>query len=230
MARTTEQPDCVRRKPPSVEEVVRLLETEYGPRAWHRDGGPVSVLVQTILSQNTSDINSGRAFRSLRDTFPTWEAVAEAMPQHIARAIAQGGLANIKAERIKHVLQMVRLERGKICLDFLGDLPPAEARAWLRRLPGVGPKTASCVLLFALGKAALPVDTHVHRVGRRLGLLPQRISPEQAEEALERIVPERHIYQFHVHLIEHGRKVCRAQRPRCTECALGEACPSFMCF
>lgn len=213
-----------------MDEVVRLLEAEYGPRRWRRDGGPVSVLVQTILSQNTSDINSGRAFRSLRGAFQSWDEVAEAAPQHIAGAIAQGGLANIKAERIKHVLQMVRQERGKICLDFLDDMAPAEARAWLRRLPGVGPKTASCVLLFALGKPVLPVDTHVHRVTRRLGLLPQRISPEQAEEALERLVPGRSAYQFHVHLIEHGRKVCRAQHPRCTGCPLGQVCPSFMCF
>lgn len=221
---------AARRLPATAADVSQLLQSEYGVRRWHSDGAPVPVLVRTILSQNTSDINSGRAFQSLIDRFGSWEAVAEADPREIADAIAVGGLARIKAARIKDVLQRIRRERGAIDLDFLGDLSEDQARAWLRRLPGVGPKTASCVLLFSLGKPALPVDTHVHRVAGRLGLVPAGVSPEQAEQLLEKKVPPAGVYQFHIHLIEHGRKVCRSQRPRCDACVLGGMCPSFMCF
>ncbi len=213
---------------PAIGELLHLLEQEYGTREWQPGEEAVSVLVRTILSQNTSDTNSGRAFASLLAAFGDWEAITASDPQDIARSINQGGLANIKAIRIKLVLQRIQERQGSLALDFLKRLPLPEAKAWLRELPGVGPKTASCVLLFALGKPALPVDTHVLRVSKRLGLVDSRVSAEAAQELLEALVPPQHVYQFHVHLIEHGRKVCQAQRPRCNRCVLRKDCPSYM--
>jgi len=170
--------------PPNVEGILHRLEQEYGVREWQPAEEAISVLVRTILSQNTSDTNSGRAFRSLVAAFGDWEAVAEAGTDEIARAINSGGLANIKAKRIKLVLQQIRERQGSLGLGFLEQLPLPEAKAWLTQFPGVGPKTASCVLLFSLGRPALPVDTHVFRVARRLGLINSRVSPGLAQELL----------------------------------------------
>ena len=186
----------------------------------------MSTLVATVLSQNTSDVNSERAFGSLMAAFGGWEAVADASPSEITGAIKVGGLAEIKARRIKNILQEVRQEQGGFDLDFLGSLSLAEAKAWLRKLPGVGPKTAACVLLFSMGRPALPVDTHVFRVARRLGLLHSKVSAEQAHEILENLIPAGQVYEFHLNMVEHGRKVCKAQRPRCHLCVLRELCPS----
>jgi endonuclease-3 len=210
----------------NINEVINLLAQEYGVPQWHRHQEPVSELILTILSQNTSDVNTGRAFPSLLASFGSWEAVAEADVEHIAQAIKCGGLSRVKAARIKLILQMILAERGSLDLSFLGELSLSEARAWLRRLPGVGPKTAGCVLLFSLGKPALPVDTHVYRVARRLGLIDSRVSVEQAHELLEHMVPSDAIYQFHLNMIEHGRRVCKARNPRCYQCIFREDCPS----
>ena len=188
------------------------------------------MLIETILSQNTSDTNSGRAFDSLRSAFPTWEAVSKAPVEHIADSIRVGGLHQIKAKRIKQVLGEIRQKRGRLELDFLDKLPLDEARDWLRQLPGVGDKTANCVLLFAFCKPALPVDTHIFRVSKRLGLIDSRSSVEKAHKILESIVPPGKVYQFHVLMIEHGRRVCKAQRPLCAECVLGDICPSYGMF
>jgi len=185
----------------------------------------MSALVATVLSQNTSDANSGRAFDSLMATFGSWETMAEADPEEIARSIRKGGLAEIKARRIKMILRQIRLERGGFDLDFLGGLSLVEAKAWLRKLPGVGPKTAACVLLFSLGRPALPVDTHVFRVARRLGLFHSDVSPDRAHEILEDLIPAGRVYEFHLHMVEHGRRVCKAQRPRCGICVLRPLCP-----
>ena len=211
----------------STEELLHLLQQEYGVCRFERDGDPVSVLIATVLSQNTSDTNSKRAFRSLIDNFSDWEAVASAGVDEVAQAIRSGGLAEIKAGRIKLALQEISEKRGCLDLDFLNELPLSEAKAWLRELPGVGPKTAGCVLLFSLGKPALPVDTHVFRVAKRLGLIDPRVSADKAHDLLENMVPPEDIYQFHLHMIEHGRRVCRAQRPRCSLCILQEICPTF---
>ena len=149
------------------DEVIRLLEQEYGTCHWHADRDPVDVLIETILSQNTSDANSGRASASLRASFDSWEAVASAAAENIAEVIKCGGLSQIKAARIKQVLQQIEREQGRITLDSLKSKTVTEAEDHLMRLPGVGHKTASCVLLFSLGKPSLPVDTHIFRVPNR---------------------------------------------------------------
>ena len=209
-----------------IEEIIPLLEREYGVRRWHPDQDPISVIVQTILSQNTSDVNSKRAFELLLAAFGSWEAVGDAGVDDVAQSIKSGGLAGVKAKRIEMALHQIRETQGSFDLSFLKELPLPEARAYLERLPGVGPKTASCVLLFSLGRPALPVDTHVFRVSRRLGLIDSRVSPAQAHSLLESQIPPHSIYQFHLHLIEHGRRVCQARRPRCHQCVLKQGCPT----
>lgn len=209
-----------------VDDILRLLRQEYGERVWKAGQEPVFVLVQTVLSQNTSDANSHRAFESLLAAFADWESVAAADTEAVAKAIRQGGLADIKAGRIQYMLRQIEERRGSLDLSFLKGLPLPDARSWLRSLPGVGPKTASCVLLFSLGMPALPVDTHVFRVAGRLGLIDSKATPEKAHNMLEAMVPSHDVYAFHLYLIEHGRRVCKAQRPRCSVCVLLSLCPS----
>ena len=213
----------------AIEEVIKLLEQEYGPRQWQPDRDPMDVLIGTVLSQNTSDTNSGRAFASLKASFDTWEDVASAPVEHIARLIKSGGLSQIKAARIKQVLEQIEKEQGRISLDLLRSKTMAEAEAYLMRLPGVGHKTASCVLLFSLGKPSLPVDTHVFRVAKRLGLINSKISAEKAHSLLQEQIPPSKVYQFHIHMIEHGRRTCHAGQPRCNTCRLSGVCPSSLC-
>jgi endonuclease-3 len=226
---------CIKRRrhdifePVAIEEVIELLEQEYGPRRWQPDRDPIDVLIGTILSQNTSDTNSGRAFTSLKASFDSWEAVASAPAEHIAQVIKSGGLSQIKAVRIKQVLEQIEKEQGRISLDFLKSMNMAEAEDYLMRLPGVGHKTASCVLLFSLGKPALPVDTHVFRVAKRLGLIDARASIEKAHSLLQEQVSPSKVYQFHVHMIEHGRRICHARQPQCDRCILRGICPSSLC-
>jgi endonuclease-3 len=184
----------------------------------------MSELVLTILSQNTSDTNSGRAFMRLKQRFPVWEDLLAADPDDIIPAIQAGGLARIKAPRIKAILEEVWGRLGSFDLMFLKDLPMDEAKAWLRTLPGVGPKTAACVLMFALGRPALPVDTHVHRVAQRLGLVPVKAGASEAHDLLEAILKPEEVYPFHISLIKHGRRLCRAQRPLCDRCPLLDGC------
>jgi endonuclease-3 len=208
------------------EEIVRRLAALYGEPVWRPHGDPMTELVLTILSQNTSDTNSGRAFMRLVQRFPDWRLLMEAPEAEIQREIAVGGLAKQKAPRIKAALQAIWQARGSFDLEFLRDLPLDEAKAWLRGMKGVGPKTAACVLMFALGRPALPVDTHVHRVSQRLGLVPEKATAEQAHDILEALLPEELIYPFHISLIKHGRRLCRAQRPLCRECPLLDGCPA----
>jgi len=184
------------------------------------------VLVQTILSQNTSDTNSGRAFESLLNSFGSWDKVAGASIRQITGAIKSGGLGEVKAKYIKQALGEIKQRRGGFDLDFLRQLSLEEARNWLLALPGVGMKTASCVLLFSLGVPALPVDTHVFRVARRLGLLGLGVNVERAHRLLEKLVLANEVYEFHILLIEHGRKVCKARNPLCGQCVLCSLCPS----
>lgn len=210
----------------SIKRILELLVEQYGSREWRPGQSPLSVLVQTILSQNTSYSNSKRAFESLLGSFGNWEEVADANVSQIADSIKTGGLGKIKARYIRQVLGEVRRRRDGFELDFLSELPLDEGRDWLRQLPGVGMKTASCVLLFSLGVPALPVDTHVLRVARRLGMVDSKASAERVHKSLEGLVPSSGVYQFHVLLIEHGRKICKAQRPRCDQCVLRGLCPS----
>ncbi len=212
--------------PLSIAEIIQLLAKEYGSITWRSRADPLSELIMTILSQNTSDHNSRRAFDSLLSRFGSWEAVAGGSVEDIAEAIKLGGLARVKAPRIKKILEQIQVQRGSLDLMFLKNMPVARARAWLQSLPGVGPKTAACVLLFSLGKPVLPVDTHIHRVAQRLGLIDSRVSAEKAHEILGDMVPARDVYRFHILMIEHGRRVCKAQRPRCRECVLLKGCPT----
>lgn len=214
------------RRPLDAGSVERLLTPLYGPYTFVPRYDPVEELVYTVLSQHTSDANSERAFKALRERFPDWDAVADAPVDEVEDAIRHGGLARVKAPRIQEVLRQVRERRGGFDLGFLADMPLADAKAWLLELPGVGPKTAACVLCFAMGLPALPVDTHVYRVSQRLGLVGPKTSADASHEILERALRPAQVYPFHMDLIQHGRQVCKAQRPACSQCVLVRRCPS----
>jgi endonuclease III len=214
-----------------IPEIVARLDDAYGIPPWRPHGDAVAELVLTILSQNTSDANSGRAFARLLEAFPTWEDVASAPLAALVAAIQPGGLAPTKAPRIQAALRDIEARAGGFDLGFLREMPLDEAREWLRTLHGVGPKTAACVLLFALGRPAMPVDTHVFRVAGRLELIPARagkaaMTAEKAHALLEGAVPPERFYAFHIGLIKHGRRICTAQRPRCPDCVLRDLCPA----
>jgi endonuclease-3 len=206
--------------------VLARLRPRYGEMRWRPHGDPVSELILTILSQHTNDTLSGKAFARLLATFPGWDAVAAAPVALVEQAIRDGGLARQKAPRIQAVLARIRDERGAFDLGHLETLPLDEAKVWLQSLPGVGPKTAACVLMFALGRPALPVDTHVYRVSRRLGLIGPKVTEAKAHALLEPLVPPGEMFAFHVALIKHGRHTCTAQRPHCGDCPLADICPS----
>lgn len=180
----------------------------------------------TVLSQHTSDLNAGRAFEALRARFPTWEAVVRARPMSVADAIRSGGLANVKAPRIQAILREIHDREGGYDLSFLRERSDAEATRYLSSLHGVGPKTAAIVLAFSLGRNALAVDTHVHRVTRRLGLIPSTASAERAHAILEELVPPELRVPMHVGLIRLGREICKAPRPACDACPLKDVCPT----
>ncbi|MDH7570732.1 MAG: endonuclease III [Armatimonadota bacterium] len=206
--------------------VVCLLEEVYGVPAPRGAGDPLVQLVRTVLSQNTTDINAERAYQLLRARFPTWEAVLNASLHDVAEAIRVGGLARVKAGYIQGILRELRRQGRGFALSFAGDMPAEAVFAYLTGLPGVGPKTAACVLLFALRRPVLPVDTHVHRVSRRLGLIPMNSSAEKAHVTLQALLSEDQVYSFHVNMIAHGRRVCRARAPVCDRCRLWVECAS----
>lgn len=211
-----------------LRNVDRRLSGEYGRPIWHSHGDPLDELVSTVLSQHTSDINTARAFSSLKCRFKTWQEVIHAPTTEVANAIRAGGLANIKAPRIQLILNAILTTTGELSLEVLRDLPLDEARSWLQSLPGVGPKTAACVLLFSLGRPTMPVDTHVHRVSKRLGLIDEKMNAEAAHEVLDAMIGPDHeaIYAIHMNVIKHGRTTCKAQKPRCSACVLADLCPS----
>jgi endonuclease-3 len=215
---------------PSIKPVLDKLVIAYGDRTWQKRLGPVDELILTILSQNTSDLNSRRAFKSLTQNFTSWDKVASVGPAKIADAIRTGGLADVKAKYIKNALTALQTEAPGFDLSFLAQRKAGDAREWLIQLPGVGMKTASCVLLFSLGMPAFPVDTHVYRVAKRLGLIKDRTSADAAHLEMERLTAPEDIYRCHVLLIEHGRKVCKAQRPLCAGCCLADICPGRKLF
>jgi endonuclease-3 len=207
------------------DEVISLLRDEYGEPEWRPHGDAMAELVLTLLSQNTSDTNSGRAFSRLLQRFPDWQSVLDAPLPEVEETIRPGGLAPTKAPRLQAMLAEIKARRGSFDLSFLTDLPVDQAREWLRTLPAVGPKTAACVLLFGLGMPGLPVDTHVHRVSIRLGLVPAKLTPEKSQTLLEAAVPAEDHYRFHILLIRHGRHVCSARAPACAACPLLPHCP-----
>ena len=204
-----------------------ILTDLYGRKEIEGDEDPMDTLVETILSQNTTDKNSHRAFRELKRAYPRWEHMIGASPKRVAGLIRSGGLARIKAERILDALEFIKKNRGELRLDFLHSLNPSQADAWLAQMKGVGPKTRGIILLFALRMPAFPVDTHIHRVTKRLGLIGQKTSRETAQEELAGLVPPGEYYNFHINLIEHGRAVCQARLPRCSTCKIRRFCDFY---
>ena len=206
--------------------IIQNLERAYGVPVNERptNADPLDVLVATILSQATSDTNSDRTFAALKKRFPTWDAVLRAREATLADTIRAGGLANQKAAVIRALLRQIKDERGSLDLSFLHDLSAAEAVAYLSRFRGIGPKTVACTLLFACRKDVFPLDTHIFRILRRVGLLPHKVTDARAHALLTDLVPPGKFYSFHVNLIRHGRRLCRPREPLCGRCPIVEYC------
>jgi len=217
--------DMNRDLPSRALTIHHRLAERYGERLQRSHPDPVEELVSAILSQNTNDRNRDRAFECLRERLPTWEAVRDAPVGEVEEAIRPAGLSRIKAPRIQAVLHRISEERGELSLHFLASLPLEEARQWLTAMDGVGLKTAAIVLLFAFGRPAFPVDTHIHRVGKRLGLIPPATTREKAHTLLEQLLPPEVYYPLHLNLIAHGRETCHPRRPACSRCLLLDLCP-----
>jgi endonuclease III len=218
-----EAPNAERRR---VRTILKRLQARFGDLVPPRADDPLDELILTVLSQHTSDLNAERAFGALRGRFPTWDAVVAAPAPVLAETIRSGGLANTKAPRIQAILREIHEREGAYDLSILNTLADREARAYLTTLPGIGPKTAAVVLSFALGRDAIPVDTHVHRTSRRLGLVPARASAEAADRFLHALVPAGLRTPMHVALIRLGREICKAPTPRCRVCPLSDLCPT----
>jgi endonuclease-3 len=220
--------DCAALKKLAAEVEEKLTEyygpREYNPEAYDKD--LLGALIATLLSQHTSDLNSGRAFIALKRAFPGgWGDVLKADVKSVADAIRHGGLANVKAPRIQRVIQDAVDKTGSASLDVLTSIGDDHKRLeFLKSFHGVGPKTAACVLCFNMGRPVIPVDTHVHRVSRRIGLIGPKTSADKAHDELLEIAPQKKAYSFHVHLIEHGRRICHARRPKCPQCPLDGIC------
>jgi endonuclease-3 len=204
--------------------VHRRLLKHQGPFTPKPRLDPLDELVMTVLSQHTSDVNTARAFAGLKERFPEWREIVDAPTGQVADAIRSGGLADQKAPRLQAILREVERREGALSLDRLHDLGDAEVEGYLCSLPGVGPKTAACVLVFSMGRAAFPIDTHVHRVTRRLGWIPPAASADRAHALLKDAIPSELRYELHVQLIGHGRTICKARLPHCSECPLFDLC------
>jgi endonuclease III len=218
-----------------LQPIYDRLAATFGVPVLEPDEDPLGELVETILSQSTSDVNSHRAYQDLRSAFSTWEMVRDAPTEHVAETIRHGGLANVKAPRIQEALReitrMLSDDNSGEPLDkrfsrWLIALPVEEARQALQKIPGVGPKTAACVLLFSLGLPSMPVDTHVYRVTQRLGLVPTRMNVARVHELYDAVTPADLIYPLHILFITLGRRICQSQRPRCSQCPLLDLCPT----
>jgi endonuclease-3 len=206
---------------------IKIHETllkAFGEPIWRTPLPAIDELVSTILSQNTNDVNRDRGFDALRAKLPTWEAVRDADVDDVIAAIKPAGLANQKGPRIQQVLRSISEERGSLNLDFLKGLPVEEARAWLTKFNGVGPKTAAIVLCFSLNMPAFPVDTHIYRVSGRIGLRPEKMTVEQAHPYLESVFPPETYYAAHLNMIRLGREVCGAHKPNCPQCPIFKLC------
>jgi endonuclease-3 len=210
-----------------VLEVHQRLIQVFGERPRKRHLDPISQLVSTIISQNTNDVLRDKAFESLRQRFPTWEQVRDAPVEAVIGAIKIAGLSQQKGPRIQEALRRISAERGELSLEFLREMSVEEAKQWLTASKGIGPKTAAIILLFALDMPAFPVDTHIHRVTKRLGWIPAKASREKAHDLLEALLPPQTYYSFHLNVIRHGREVCPARRPRCELCVLRDICDYY---
>jgi endonuclease III len=225
MARAS-KPDAWRRPRRARVRAIRdRLRELYGRPVNHPHGHPIAELVRTVLSQNTNDRNRDVAYERLRARFPTWVGVRDAPTDEVEEAIRPGGLSQTKAPRIQEILRLLPLDDNEPTLDWLADADRDEALAFLTELPGVGRKTAACVLLFRFGMPDVPVDTHVSRVGTRLGLFRPGAPFVELHDDMLAITPRGQELEFHVNLLRHGRRTCHAQRPQCPECALRRMCP-----
>lgn len=207
-----------------VRYIIQNLERAYGVPSNERTSAPLDMLIQIILSQATSDTNSDRTFAALKKRFPNWEALARARESTIADTIRSGGLANQKAAVIKSLLRQIKEEHGTLNLDFLHKLTAEEAVRYLKQFRGLGPKTIACTLLFSCRKEVFPLDTHIFRILRRVGLIPQKCTDARAHEIMNAVVPPGKFYSFHVNLIRHGRTLCRPREPLCERCPIVEYC------
>jgi endonuclease-3 len=207
-------------------QVFTRLSRIYKAKVWWTGMSPTDVLVATILSQNTTDKNSIRAYNSLKDSFKSWESLLKTDEKKIAKIIRHGGLPNIKAKRIKTTLKEIKKHRGSTDISFLKDMGKVEAQEFLESLHGIGPKTAAVVLALSFGKDMIPVDTHIHRVSNRIGITHDKTATK-TQEKLEEIVPNKIKRDMHHMLIEHGRQICKAQNPKCDGCVLNDICEYF---
>jgi endonuclease-3 len=205
-----------------VRDALRLY---YGRPQNEPHHAPLDELVLTVLSQNTNDRNRDIAYTRLRSRFPDWGSVAAAPASEIEEAIRPGGISKVKSRRIKEMLKAIRADTGSLDLSWLAKAPREMAIAFLEGLPGVGRKTAACVLLFSFDRPEMPVDTHVYRVATRLGLLRPGASFKEAHDTLQGLVPPGEVYELHVNLLRHGRRLCTARNPACAACPLRRSCP-----
>jgi endonuclease-3 len=210
-----------------VNTICRLLIEEYGDVIVERVLDPIGELIFTILSQNTADINTERAFNSLQEAYSSWEEVLDAPQDELAQIIRSSGPFRVKAKRIKATLGEIKRRVGGLDLSLLEPMETRQAMDWLTSLHGVGPKTAAIVLLFCFKRPVLPVDTHVWRVSKRLGLIPERASRETGQKILEDSVPEYCVYSMNHNLIKHGRTLCKSQKPKCPSCFLRRYCDYY---
>lgn len=204
--------------------IAAKLTEHYGYPQWRQHLPPVDELVSTILSQSTTDTNRDRAFYALKEHYADWESVRDAPTDEVIDIIRPAGLANQKGPRIQEALQYITDQHGSITLDFLADMSVEDAKTWLTTIKGIGPKTAAIILLFAFNMPAFPVDTHVHRVSKRLGLIDKNTSADRAHDILATIVPTEEYYSAHLNFIRHGRELCRARQPLCEQCPLTSEC------
>lgn len=211
----------------SIQCVIQNLKAVYGTPKPERGLDPLDVLIETILSQSTTNANSKRAFESLKQRFPDWDLARRARVSSIEAAIRSGGLAKQKSVRIKELLNEIHKRRGSLDLAFLKTAPLEEAKQFLAGFKGVGPKTVACTLLFACNRPVFPIDTHIFRIARRLGLIPEKCSDDDAHSLMGEIIPTKRYYEAHINLIRLGRKICRPRDPLCEQCCLVEYCEYY---
>ena len=214
-------------EPPPINYILQNLKTVFGVPKPHRGLDPLDVLIETILSQSTTNANSDRAFASLKRRFPSWDQAMRARVSSIENAIRAGGLAKQKSARIKDLLVEIHRRRGSLDLSFLGTAPIDEAKEFLNSLKGVGPKTVACTLLFACNRPVFPIDTHIFRIARRLGLIPVKCSDEEAHRLMGEMIPKKRYFEAHINLIRLGRRVCRPINPSCEQCCLVDYCEYY---
>jgi endonuclease-3 len=207
-----------------IKSIDKLLEKMYGIRVQNKFSNPTDELILTVLSQNTNDNNRDKAFKALKDKYPGWKHVANARTSSIARAIKVGGLANIKSKRIKKILKQIGKDSPIYSLNSLKELSDSKAWEYLTGFDGVGPKTASCVMMFSFGRNFMPVDTHVFRVGKRLGIIPGNLNADKSHDLFRKANLNISLYQLHLNMIRHGREKCRPRNPKCDGCILRQKC------